>query len=349
MSENTVTSSTDSRPTADPVDMPPTGTWRAGTWRTRMWRTRTWHTGMWRRGRLVAAAAVFCALLMVLNTHIPNSIGNLGSLLQTTLPWMGLSVVALLAVAVARRSALAAVAVLIPAVTWCSLFAGTFLDKRSSGGDLVVVGHNVHEGNRDPRGTARALAASGADVVALEELSRPALSAYEDELAPSYRYSEVREGVGLWSKHPLRAVRPVEIMPWTRALRATIDTPKGPVALYVAHLASVRVLPSSGFTTERRNESAGKLADAVRAERLARVVVVGDFNGAAEDSALGPLTRQLRSVQREAGAGFGFTWPASFPLVRLDQIMVKGVTPVSSWTLPATGSDHLPVAASLGL
>nr|WP_317987180.1 endonuclease/exonuclease/phosphatase family protein [Streptomyces kanamyceticus] len=302
---------------------------------------------MWRRGRIVAAVAVLCALVMAFNTRVPNGVGNLGSLLQTVLPWMGLSVLALMAAAVARRSALAAVAVLVPAVTWCSLFAGVFLDKRSSGGDLVVVGHNVHEENRDPRGTARALAASGADVVALEELSRPAVSTYERELAPTYRYSAVREGVGVWSKHPLKAVRPVDIMPWTRALRATVDTPKGPVALYVAHLASVRVMPTSGFTTERRNASAGKLADAVRAERLARVVVAGDFNGAAEDSALDPLTRQLRSTQRDAGAGFGFTWPASFPVVRLDQIMVKGMTPVSSWTLPATGSDHLPVAASL--
>jgi vancomycin resistance protein VanJ len=25
--------------------------------------------------------------------------------------------------------------------------------------------------------------------------------------------------------------------------------------------------------------------------------------------------------------------------------LVKGIEPVTSWTLPATGSDHLPVAA----
>jgi vancomycin resistance protein VanJ len=32
-------------------------------------------------------------------------------------------------------------------------------------------------------------------------------------------------------------------------------------------------------------------------------------------------------------------------MARIDQIMVKGVEPMSSWTLPETGSDHLPVAA----
>ncbi|MFD4629870.1 endonuclease/exonuclease/phosphatase family protein [Streptomyces sp. NPDC058284] len=308
-------------------------------------------TGLpWRKADQVAVAfALLSALVMALHARIPNGIGNLGSLLQTVLPWTGLSVVALLAVAVARRSALVAVAVLAPAVTWCSLFAGTFADKRSGGGDLTVVSHNVNEENPDPAGTARKLAASGADVLALEELPRKGAAAYERELARGYRYSVVLGGVGLWSKYPLAAMAPVEIMPWTRALRATIRTPEGPLALYAAHLASVRVHPGTGFTTARRNEAAVKLAAAVRAERLPRTVVVGDFNGSTDDAALRPLTAGLRSAQDEAGKGFGFTWPAAFPAVRIDQILVKGLVPASAWTLPATGSDHLPVAAALRL
>jgi len=34
-------------------------------------------------------------------------------------------------------------------------------------------------------------------------------------------------------------------------------------------------------------------------------------------------------------------------VVRIDQILVRGVKPESSWLLPATGSDHLPVAAGI--
>lgn len=302
-----------------------------------------------RRGRLVAAAALFGALVMALHDRVPNGAGNLGSLLQTFLPWAGLGVPVLLVLAAVRRSRLAAVAVLAPAVVWVSLFGGMLTDKRSAGGDLTVVSHNVDEENPDPAGTARALAASGADVLALEELSRKATPVYERELAAGYPYHSVDLGVGLWSKYPLHGVEAVPIMPWTRAVRATVDTPSGPVAVFAAHLASVRVTPSAGFATERRNEAAGKLAEVVRAEPLPRIVVMGDFNGTTEDSALGPVTAPLRSAQREAGDGFGFTWPASLPVVRIDQILVKGVTPVSSWNLPATGSDHLPVAASLRL
>ncbi|MFJ8310058.1 MULTISPECIES: endonuclease/exonuclease/phosphatase family protein [unclassified Streptomyces] len=307
------------------------------------------HKGSWRRGRLIAAGAVLCALVMAAHSAVPNVFGNPGSLLETFLPWLGLSVPVLLALAAVRRSATAAVAVLLPAVAWCALFGGVLMDKRADGGDLTVVSHNVNDANPDPVGTAHQLAAARPQLLALEELTPHTAPTYERALAAGYPYHSVQGTVGLWSTYPLRDVRPVAIMPWTRALRATADTPKGPVAVYVAHLASVRVLPAVGFTTARRDEAAGRLADAVRAEPLPRVVVVGDFNGSTGDRALGPVTSQLRSAQDEAGDGFGFSWPAAFPVARIDQILLKGITPVSSWTLPRTGSDHLPVAAALRL
>ncbi|MFE9565973.1 hypothetical protein ACFYM0_33255 [Streptomyces sp. NPDC006487] len=137
--------------------------------------------------------------------------------------------------------------------------------------------------------------------------SRLAVSAsISSARAASYPYHSVQGTVGVWSSYPLRGARPVMIMPWVRAMRATVDTPQGPLALYTAHLASVRVQPVSGFGTERRNDGARKLAEAVRDEQLPRVMVVGDLN-------------------------------------------VKGVIPISAWTLPRTGSDHLPVAASVRL
>ncbi|MCI3930209.1 endonuclease/exonuclease/phosphatase family protein [Streptomyces sp. AN091965] len=302
-----------------------------------------------RAGWIVAALAVFVALLMLGHSLVPNTLGNAGSLLETFLPWLGVSVPVLLAAALLRRSAVACAAVALTAIVWCSLFAGTVLDKSSTGGDLSVVSHNVHDGNPDPKRTARDLAASGADVIALQELTSRTAPVYERTLADAYPYHAVRESVGLWSKRPLRAAEPLAIMPWTRALRATVDTPKGPLAVYVAHLASIRVHPSSGFATEKRNEAAARLAGFVREEKLPRVVVVGDLNGTTDDRALRPLTSRLRSAQEEAGQGFGFSWPAAFPVVRLDQVLARGVTPVSAWTLPRTGSDHLPVAASFRL
>ena len=75
-----------------------------------------------------------------------------------------------------------------------------------------MVGHNVGAANPDPAGTARALAASGADVLALEELIPQTTGTYEKELAKTYPYHTVLGTVGLWSKLPLSDTQPIDIM-----------------------------------------------------------------------------------------------------------------------------------------
>jgi vancomycin resistance protein VanJ len=77
----------------------------------------------------------------------------------------------------------------------------------------------------------------------------------------------------------------------------------------------------------------------------ALALLPGDLNGALDDRAFAGITSQMRSAQDVAGDGFG--WPARFPVVRIDQILVRGVEPANSWVLPATGSDHRPVAAGI--
>ncbi|WP_393083990.1 endonuclease/exonuclease/phosphatase family protein [Streptomyces sp. LN704] len=302
--------------------------------------------GIWRRGLILAALALLLALVMLLHAQIPNRIGNLGSLTETFLPWLGLFVPVLIALALVRKSASALIAVLLPAIVWLNLFGGLLVDRTGSGGDLTVATHNVNAENPDPSGTARDVAASGADVVALEELTATAVPTYEKALAATYRYHSVQGTVGLWSKYPLTRARPVDIkLGWTRAMRATVATPDGAVAVYVAHLPSVRVKLEAGFTARQRDRSADALGEAIADEPLKRVVLLGDLNGTMNDRALNGVTSQMRSTQGAAGSGFGFSWPASFPMARIDQIMVKGVEPVTSWTLPETTSDHLPIAA----
>ncbi|MFJ3507657.1 endonuclease/exonuclease/phosphatase family protein [Streptomyces luteogriseus] len=301
---------------------------------------------IWRRGLLVTACAVLLALVMVLHSRIPNTIGNLGSLIETFLPWLGLLVPVLLVLALVRRSATALIAVMLPSVVWLNLFGGQLSDKAAAGGDLTVVTHNVNADNPDPSGTARDVAASGADVLALEELTPAAVPTYERALASTYRYHSVQGTVGVWSKYPLSDVRDVDLdMGWTRAMRATVTAPSGRLAVYVAHLPSVRVKMEAGFTARQRDRSADYLGEAIAHEPLKDVVLLGDLNGTMNDRALNAVTSQMRSTQGAAGSGFGFSWPASFPMARIDQIMVRGLKPESSWTLPETGSDHLPVAA----
>lgn len=306
--------------------------------------------GMWRRGIVVAVLAVLLALLMSLHSEVPNRIGNLGSLLETFLPWFGLGVLLLLVLALVRRSATASAALLLPALVWINLFGGLIVDKNAEGGDLTVLTHNVNAQNPDPVRTAKAVVADGADIVALEELPETQVPTYVNQLKHAYPYRSVQGTVGLWSKYPISAVKPVDIrLGWTRAMRATVATPNGDLAVYVAHLPSVRVKFNAGFTANQRDNSADALGDAIAGETLPRTILLGDLNGTMNDRALSPITSQMRSAQGAAGDDFGFSWPTDFPMARIDQILVKGITPVSSSVLPATGSDHLPVAARVAL
>ncbi|WP_103500966.1 MULTISPECIES: endonuclease/exonuclease/phosphatase family protein [unclassified Streptomyces] len=315
-------------------------------------RTPKWSdsTGRWRRGLILAGIALTAAAAMLLHSKVPNAIGNFGSLLQTFLPWLGLVIPVVVGCALLRRSVSALAAVLVTALVWLNLFGGLLVDKTGDGGSLMVVSHNVDAENSDPEATARNLAGSGADLLALQEIPEGQEEVYDGQLAQEFPYHSVQGTVGLWSRYPMSRTQDIDIgMGWPRAMRSTVATPQGEVAAYVAHLPSVRVEFRSGFTAGKRDRAADTLAEAIAADSQDRVVLLGDLNGTMNDRALAPLTSQLRSTQGAAGAGFGFSFPAGFPVTRIDQILVRGLEPVSSWTLPATGSDHLPVAARLDL
>ncbi|MFD8964381.1 endonuclease/exonuclease/phosphatase family protein [Streptomyces sp. NPDC059568] len=306
---------------------------------------------VWARGRVLAVLAVLTAGLLAFHRAVPNSVGSLGSLLEAFLPWLGLVVVVLFGLALLRRSAVAPAALLLPVAAWTYLFGGLLLPVAEPGAyDLLVVQHNVSDENTDPAGTARALADAEPDLIALEELVRPALAVYEETLAPDYPYHTVHGTVGLWSKHPLTGTRLLDIKPqgiaeaWSRGLRTVVHTPRGEIAAYVAHLPSVRVR-ASGLASSWRDESAGLLGKAVAAEELRTVILLGDLNSTVDDRALASLTSRMNVAER----GFAFSFPAAFPLARIDQVMARSATVGHIRTLPATGSDHLPVAARITL
>lgn len=278
----------------------------------------------WKRGPVLVVLALLLTLGMLLHAEIPNWGWNLGSLVETGLPWLGLLIPVLLAGALRRRSASALAALLLPAVVWLHLFGGVLSDKSRPGGFLTVASENVNAGNPDPAGSARDLAASGADVLALEELTPRAAGMYEKGLAKAYPYHTLQGTVGLWSKLPLSDTQPIDIVDYgpladtvpagkkkasDRALRTTVATDHGPLTVYVAHPGSVRVNPEAGFWTASRDIGVQALGQAIAADRSKRVVLLGDLNGSTGDRALADITSQLHSAQDVAGDGFGFTWP----------------------------------------
>ncbi|MGW6859145.1 endonuclease/exonuclease/phosphatase family protein [Streptomyces xanthophaeus] len=300
-------------------------------------------------GRLLAVSALLVAFLLVGHGAVPEVPGRPGSLFETFLPWLGLAVPVLLGAALLRRSRLAVAAVLLPAAAWLGLFGGLLLPVTGPEGGLTALQHNVSDENPDPAGTARTLLTARADVIALEELTPPALPVFESAFAAAYPHRAARGTVGLWSKYPLSDVRPVDIRPegvgedWDRGLRATARTPEGDIAVYVAHLPSVRLGLSTGFRSGHRDESAVLLGRALAAEPLDRVLLLGDLNGTVDDRGLAPVTSRTDGGAR----GFAFSWPAALPVARIDQVMARSGRVTEVRTLPRTGSDHLPVVARI--
>lgn len=87
------------------------------------------------------------------------------------------------------------------------------------------------------------------------------------------------------------------------------------------------------------------LGRVVAAEKLKPVILMGDLNSTVDDRGLAPLTSRMNTAQR----GFAFSFPAAFPVARIDQVMARSATVTHIRTLAETGSDHLPVAARIAL
>jgi vancomycin resistance protein VanJ len=292
------------------------------------------------------------AFLLLFHSAVPNTVGNLGSLIETFLPWLGVSIPVLLAPALLRRSMTALLALFATAAVWAAQYGPSLLPPNPPDHDLTVVQHNVSDENRSPPATARTLLDAASDLIALEELTGPALPAYEAAFRSRYPHHAVVGTVGLWSRYPLGDTRATDIKPkemegdWSRGLRATVRiAPQHDITVYVAHLPSVRIRPGSGFDSRWRDESAALLGDRIAVDRADTVLVLGDLNGTTKDRGLSPLTSRLKPADED----FAFSWPTAFPVARIDQVMGRGAVVTEVRTLPATGSDHLPLVAHVRL
>ncbi|MFC9558866.1 endonuclease/exonuclease/phosphatase family protein [Agromyces sp. NPDC056965] len=298
--------------------------------------------------RATAMLGAALALVLVFHTMVPD-VAGLGLVVDTALPWFGLAVPLLLVGAFVARSRAAIAAAVLAALVWCIMFVPSVVPlswtaAQASDSQLTVASQNVEAGSGTAADSASTLAATGAEVVALQEMdaeSREAAGSVLDEVYP-HRYGVGT--VGVWSVFPIENAQMLDLgLGWKRGLAADLETPSGPVSIYVVHAASAR--PAAH---DERDAMLTNLADHLDRDENARVVAIGDFNAGSSDRALGDVAAQLSEAGQSEG-GFGFTWPAAAPVVRLDHVFQRGMAVVSNTTVAAGSSDHLAVVATLNL
>jgi vancomycin resistance protein VanJ len=292
----------------------------------------------------VAVAALILALGILFAPRIP-SLDGIGAAWTSFLPWTAVMIVLLAAIAVVRRTWWGLSATIIAAMVWSITFVPQLMPARTAASaDVLVATQNIGAANTDPAATVRGLLGTGAGLVAVQEITASAETAI-GQLDAGYA-DQARVGtVGLWSQWGLEEPEPLELgLGWARAFRTVVHHPDGDIAVYTVHLPSVR--PGD---TAARDLAVTELAALVRADSAARVLVLGDLNTATTDSALTPLTDLLTDSREAVRGGFGFTWPATFPVTRPDHVLAKGLAPVSDQVMAAGGSDHRLVLVGLTL
>jgi len=256
----------------------------------------------------------------------------------------------------------------IPTIAFCYLFGGLFLpspemqlnrDALSSGTGkhLRVMTYNLRgKAIGDLSAQIELIRDSGASIIALQEVSQQIADLIDSQLDEIYPYRVLYPdgiaGTGILSKYPIEDHDIYKISPnLFNHCRATIDVEGTPVTVISSHPPPPTNIAAFRFQARRYRE----IKELVRmASEGGPSLLMGDFNMTDQSSDYRvPRGAGLHDTYREAGWGFGTTWPARIKgrvpcmtLMRIDYIWhTDEFYPVSVHVGGRAVSDHLPVIA----
>lgn len=250
-------------------------------------------------------------------------------------------------------------------------------DGRKPGFTMKLATYNIHScidtvWSLDMEKTAEVIAATGADVVALQEVdaNKPRTGGVfqaewlADRLEMDFRYfpvirsGEEKYGLAVLSVLPMKEVKfgrlPVLEMRKPREVRGAmwirLETEQGPVNLVNTHLG----LKMAERRLQIEALLGGAWLGAVAEEEP--TVFCGDFNAGRRSYVYRSVCRRFSDVQRMPGSQRPprATFLSYYPVLCLDHIFVSHHFSVVKAEVPASriarrASDHLPVVAELAL
>jgi endonuclease/exonuclease/phosphatase family metal-dependent hydrolase len=218
-----------------------------------------------------------------------------------------------------------------------------------------------------PERIARVIESVGADIVALQEIyvEHPRSKHLHQaawlagRLGMNFEFGAARDvdgggryGNAVLSRHSLRVVRAEGLPRLTpkreprAALRVEVRTPLGDVDLVNTHLGlrpRERILQTTALASDWLSHVT---PDSVS-------VLCGDLNAVPGSSVYETFARLLQDAELAIGAEKPVkTWPALFPVMRLDHVFVAHGLRVVAWRVPSSAvervaSDHLPIVVDV--
>lgn len=221
-------------------------------------------------------------------------------------------------------------------------------------GGVVVATYNVHYGfdegwRHDPEAIARALAATGADLIALQEVTAGLPAVYGVDLA-----LWLGRRLGMVALYAPTAGRMVGDAVLTRLPHAAFTSTRLPDDGDPKQLAHLRIDTLGGFdffATHlglEADERTAQMAAIVAAIGTDPAVLAGDLNAEPGDSAFVTLRAAgFRDAFELAGAESSPTAPAIRPVRRIDWLWLRGLDATAARVVDATASDHRPVVVEI--
>lgn len=227
-------------------------------------------------------------------------------------------------------------------------------EQARSAPSLRVAAVNLYLDNPDPERAGRFLRTLEADLLVISELTQDALPALRRSgLTQDLPYVAQIPGTGpettgLFSRLPLDDVE-LELFSGRGYPQATVT-----VGGLEVRLLGFHVQPAISVFERPWRTSFRRLSEHVEATDLP-VILAGDLNAGLDSGPMRELlSTGLRDASAERGKGLVRTWPAAFPLLGFDHVLVRDgdrarleVLDVSTPDVP--GSDHKAVVATIAV
>jgi len=230
---------------------------------------------------------------------------------------------------------------------------------------LRVMTYNIRAADYGLTGIIATLKEAKADIIALQEVDklvrRTGRVDQPKKIARSlgmnyvfrkhFSYQGGEFGLALLSRHKIDQVKRVQVRHSNLILlKARVHTPGQPMIVIVVHFHPTNPLDKS--STKKENDAA-RLREARRALELATaynspVLIMGDFNDNPGSPAYGLFAEKFQDCCGVAGGLWEKTWPASFPITRIDYIWISPhFRLLRCGAFKSDASDHLPVIAEI--